>query len=68
MNITVIFGNSFQVFGFIFIHFIFKTLAYKSTRQEDFDRGSLFPTLDRVRESSLEIAVEVAKYAFEHSK
>ncbi|XP_054266335.1 NADP-dependent malic enzyme-like [Macrosteles quadrilineatus] len=42
-----------------------KTLAYSCTNQEDFDQGSLFPSLDRIRACSLEIAVEVAKYAFD---
>ncbi|XP_054266104.1 NADP-dependent malic enzyme-like [Macrosteles quadrilineatus] len=43
-----------------------KTLANTCTFKEDFDKGGLFPPMERIRDCSVEIAVAVATHAFEN--
>lgn len=45
----------------------FQTVA-DYVKDEDIEKGSLYPPLSKIREVSLEIATRIAKYAYEKGK
>lgn len=43
---------------------LFQTIA-DNVKEEDIERGSLYPPLDKIRECSVQIATRIAVYAYE---